>query len=92
MLILSQITSSEVFLALLIVTNGFETSLDSLELHFDDFSVAAEEDFSSQCSVGGTVKITVVISDDTSSESGASDECETPCNNNARDSGIQKYI
>jgi hypothetical protein len=53
--------------------------------------VAAVGDFSSLCSVGGTVKITVVISDDTSSESGASDECETPCNN-ARDSGIQKCI
>lgn len=54
MLILSQITSSEVFLALLIVPDGFETSLDSLELHFDDFSVAAVGDFSSLCSVGGT--------------------------------------
>lgn len=55
---------------LLTVSDRFETSLDSLELHFDDFPVATEEDFSSLCSVGGTAKFTVVISD----------------NNNARDS------
>ncbi|KZS04069.1 Uncharacterized protein APZ42_033045 [Daphnia magna] len=71
---------------LLTVSDRFETSLDFLELHFDDFPVATEEDFSSLCSVGGNAKFTVVISDDTSSDSSSSDESETPRNNNARDS------
>lgn len=64
----------------------FETSLDSLELHFDDFPVATVEDFSTLSSIDGIAKFTVFISYNTSSESGASDEFETTCKNNVRDS------
>jgi hypothetical protein len=42
--------------------------------------------FSTLSSIDGIAKFTVVISDDTSSESGASDEFETTCKNNVRDS------
>ena len=86
MLIVSQITLCDVFLALLIVSDRFLTSLVSLELHFDEFPVVTEEDFSSLCSVGGTAKFTVAISDDILLESDISDERETPCKNNAQDS------
>jgi hypothetical protein len=48
--------------------------------------VVTEEDFSSLCSVGGTAKFTVAISDDILLESDISDERETPCKNNAQDS------
>jgi hypothetical protein len=64
----------------------FETSLDSLELHFDDFPVATGEDFFNPSSIDGIAKFTIVISDDTSSESGPCDEFETTCKNNVRDS------
>ena len=82
----SGITSCDVFLALVIVSDRFLTSLDSLELHFDDFPVVTEENFSSLCSVDGTAKFSVAITDDILSDSSTSDERETTHNNNAQDS------
>jgi hypothetical protein len=42
----------------------FSDSLELLQLFFDEFPVVTEDDFISLCSIGGTVKLSVVIPDD----------------------------